>query len=386
MLIWARETAGYSLAAAARKIGIREEKLLAAEMGGDLLTFRQLGDAANVYKRSLALFYLTEPPARDKPIHDFRLDPDSANESISPAVTIAIRRARQRREEALELAQELSETVPPFTSMRLSTSDDVEDAATKVRKLVGGPAGTTQGWNSNEAALKARKAAIEALGVLVFETSRVSTAEMRGASLSFDHFPLMLLNGSDSHTGRSFTLMHELTHLLLHSSGVCDLAPAAGTSARARIEAFCNSVAAAVLMPSADVQALIRETAPREWSFEELSQLAKPFRVSREAMLIRLITLGRATEDYYWTLRGKFREEYLSFKEAQKNKKEGEEGGGPSPAVLAVRNLGKPFVRRVLDAYDGDHIGLATVSDYLGIKVRHLTRVRELVSTREAVA
>ena len=108
---------------------------------------------------------------------------------------------------------------------------------------------------------------------------------------------------------------------------------------------------------------------------DELGSFAKPFRVSREALLVRLINLGRATQQHYFSMRPLFREEYLIFRQSQKT----DGDGGPSPAVMAVRNLGKPFVQLVLDAYASDRIGLSTVSDYLGVKLKHLPKIRGMV-------
>jgi Zn-dependent peptidase ImmA (M78 family) len=197
---------------------------------------------------------------------------------------------------------------------------------------------------------------------------------MRGAALSFDQLPVIILNGADAPAGRSFTLMHELTHLLLRQGGICDLAPSDDQTPDAKVERFCNAVAAAVLMPASQVLALLGDRGKRDWTLDELGLLAKPFCVSREALLVRLVTLGRASQQHYLALRSQFREEYLRFKQSQR--KDGD--GGPSPAVMAIRNLGRPFVRLVLDAYEGDRIDLSTVSDYLGVKLRHLPRIREL--------
>lgn len=382
LLVWARETSGYALGSAAKKIGISEYKLHDAEAGNQLLTFRQLKQAANVYKRPLALFFLSDAPPRESSLHDFRLDPATADSAISPAVNIEIRRARQRRDEALELAQELDENVSPFTTTHLSLSDSTDAAAGRISDLIALPADAGRSWKDADTAMKERKAAIEALGVLVFETSRIPTSEMRGASLPFDRFPIMLVNGGDAPTGRSFTLMHELTHLLLRVGGVCDLAPTHGTSDNSRVESFCNAVAAAVLMPTSQVEQLAPAARAREWTLDELSDLSQCFRVSREAMLLRLVTLGRATQQYYFSLRPQFRQEYLRFKESQKS----DGDGGPSPAIMAVRNLGRPFVRLVLHAYEGDRIGLATASDYLGVKVRHLDRIREVIAKTDIAA
>lgn len=376
LLVWARETAGYSLEDAAQKLHIGAEKLRAAEAGEDTLTFNQLQLAARVYKRPLALFFLAEPPPRDASTHDFRLDREVAHKPPAPSVNIELRRARQRRDEALGLARELEAKVPTFRA-QATMSEDSESVAKRVVQILKITEAQARTWKTPEIAFKARKEAVEAQGVLVFETSRVPTEQMRGAALFFDQLPVIILNGADAPAGRSFTLMHELTHLLLRQGGICDLAPSEDLTADARVERFCNSVAAAVLMPSEKVLALVNARRATDWTLDELGMLAKPFCVSREAMLVRLITLGHASQRQYINLRTQFREEYLRFKQSQR--KEGD-GGGPSPAVMALKNLGRPFVRLVLEAYEGDRIDLSTVSDYLGVKLRHLPRIRELAA------
>jgi len=375
LLVWARETAGYSLEEEAHKIHVAVDKLHAVEAGESVLTFNQLQLAAGAYKRPLALFFLPEPPAREASTHDFRLDRETAHLPPAPSVNIELRRARQRRDEALALAREIEAVVPTFEA-RASLREDVEKVADRVTQLLQISDDQTRTWKAPEIAFKARKTAVEARGVLVFEASRVPTEQMRGAAIFFDQLPVIILNGADASAGRSFTLMHELTHLLLRQGGICDLAPSEEITPDARIERFCNAVAAAVLMPANKVLDMLGDRGERDWTLDELGLLAKPFCVSREAMLVRLITLGQASQRQYVALRSQFREEYQRFKLSQR--KDG--GGGPNPAVMAVKNLGRPFVRLVLDAYENDRIDLSTVSDYLGVKLRHLPRIRELAA------
>jgi Zn-dependent peptidase ImmA (M78 family) len=375
LLIWARETAGYSLDDAASKLNVTAKKLQASETGKDTLTFLQLQSAAKLFKRPLALFFLPKPPPRETATHDFRLDRDSAHVPLSPAVNIELRIAAQRRDEALSLVRELEMTIPSFNA-RASLSEDVVVVATRIAHLLGINEAQGRAWKDASTALKARKAAVEAQGVLVFEASRVPTEMMRGAALSFEQLPVVVLNGADAYTGRSFTLMHEVTHLLIRQGGVCDLAPSDDQTPEAKVERFCNAVAATVLMPADQIEARLDGVVEiRDWTLDELGSFAKHFWVSREALLIRLITLGRASQQQYIALRPQFREEYLRLKDAQRKKNS---GGGPAPAVIAVRNLGHSYVRLVLDAYEEDRIDLSTASDYLGVKVRHLPRIREL--------
>ena len=249
LLVWARETAGFSIDDAAKKIHVSSEKLVACEDGTQSLTFKQLQEAANIYKRPLAVFFLPEAPLREASVQDFRLDRATTSNPISPLVNIEIRRARQHRDEAIELAREIEDELPSFTATA-AMNDGPELVAQKLVELLNISGEQSDSWKNNEAALKGRKAAVEALGVLVFEASRIPTEQMRGVSLSFEHLPVVILNGADSAAGRSFTLMHEMAHLLIRQGGICDLAHSDENSPNVQIERFCNAVAAAVLMPT----------------------------------------------------------------------------------------------------------------------------------------
>ena len=141
--------------------------------------------------------------------------------------------------------------------------------------------------------------AIEASGVLVLATrgGKVAVDEMRGMSLYFDVLPVIVLNGSDYPRPRLFSLLHEFTHLVLHTEGLCDVVtddrpPTADRS----LEARCNAIAAAVLMPAAEVRArpevIARNDIPASWDYDSLRPVAAHFGVSAEAFLRRLSTLG----------------------------------------------------------------------------------------------
>jgi transcriptional regulator with XRE-family HTH domain len=98
VLKWARESAGLPLDLAAQRIGVAQAKLSAAENGGGLLTFRQLRNAATVYKRPLAVFFLNEPPAVELPVADFRRVPEALGTPISLELRLEVRRLNRKRE------------------------------------------------------------------------------------------------------------------------------------------------------------------------------------------------------------------------------------------------------------------------------------------------
>ena len=101
---------------------------------------------------------------------------------------------------------------------------------------------------------------------------------MRGFSIGERPLPAIAINSGDAIKGKTFTLMHELVHVLLRRSSLCDLE---GISTvpdpeAQRLEWFCNEASAAILMPRA---ALLREPLVRNastastWSDGDLAYL-----------------------------------------------------------------------------------------------------------------
>src|SRR5712691_10454009 len=62
VLEWARKNAGISVDVAAKRAGVKPERLEAWERGEANPTISQLRALAAAYRRPLALFYLSEPP------------------------------------------------------------------------------------------------------------------------------------------------------------------------------------------------------------------------------------------------------------------------------------------------------------------------------------
>ncbi|MBA2631919.1 MAG: hypothetical protein H0U86_02765 [Chloroflexi bacterium] len=116
--------------------------------------------------------------------------------------------------------------------------------------------------------------------------------------------------------------------------------------------------------------ASVRE--PKEWSLDELDELSRMFGTSQEALRRRLTTIGRATREFYLQMRGEFLHRYEVHRRSRPKS-----SGGPDWDVMRVRDLGRRYVRVVTDAYARDAIGLSTVSDFLGTKVKHIDAIRE---------
>ncbi|MDX2065648.1 MAG: ImmA/IrrE family metallo-endopeptidase [Fimbriimonadaceae bacterium] len=372
MLQWARSEKGLELDAAAHKAHIRPEKLARFERGEDRPSVPQLRKLAEVYKRPLGVFFLSNTPPTTPGLPDRRTLNSERVATLSSELRMAVRLARYRRELALELFAELGEQ-PPRVPFAANLSDDPEQLAARVRDWLG--ATGYPHLSDHRRAYNRWREALETRGVLVFQARTVALEEMRGFALAENPLPVVVTNLADGYPARSFTLLHELTHVLLGQSALClpptELEPDDPTET-GRIEAFCNRVSGAVLVPREVLEEEIAgDGVPSD---EAVQRMARRLGVSREVVFRRLHVLGRVSSDFY---RLKRRELQAEFE--RRPAKPG--GRGPSPATLALAVGGRTFTRLVIEAYDEDRITTSEASDYLGVKVPHLARIRHALRT-----
>jgi Zn-dependent peptidase ImmA (M78 family) len=373
ILVWARESAGFYIEEAAKKIPVEPDKLRSCEIGKDRLTISQLRKLCNVYKRPLAFFYLPNPPQQETIPKDFRRLPEDEEKKLSPNLRLEIRRAKYRREVALDLFKELEIEIPSFKS-KTNLSDEVYEVGKLIRKLLK-VSFKQQEKIKRESLLNFWREKIEDLGTLVFSTSLIDLKIMRGFSIDKNPLPIIVLNSKDHHKARIFTLFHEFTHLLLHSGGICDLGE------QNKIEVFCNAVAGEALVPTDWLQAIPvvqHHKDKSEWNDEKIYNLAERFGVSREVVLRRLLAIDKTTEYFYKQKREQYQAEYR----IKINQEKAEKKSSPIPQHYKVLNqTGRKFARLVLEGYHQNKIGLLDVSDYLGTKLKHLPKIEQSLNS-----
>lgn len=354
-----------SLEVAAKKAAVRPEKLESWEGGAARPSLPQLRKLALIYRRPLAVFYLPEPPLRPQVMHDFRqLSARTPTPEDSPDLAFEIRRAYDRREWALELMDDIEGTPPTFM-VKANAQDDVEATARKLRDALGAAGAERGQWSTDYEALKHWRLLLERAGMLTFQATGLDIEEARGFSISMQPLPVVVANIKDAPRGRIFTLLHEATHVMLNEGGICDLHDA-------EIEAFCNRVAGAVLFPKEDLLAC--ETVRRHkkgdhtWSDAELREISRQFGGSREAALVRLLTLDMTSQSYYDRMRGRFLRQY------QEQRKQ--VAGFAPPHVVALSSAGPLFTSLVMESFNRERITASDVSDYLQIRLKHLPEVQ----------
>lgn len=372
LLKWARSTSGFNIGDAAKSIGIHPDVLSDWESGQSLPSISKLRKAARKYKRPLAAFFLPSPPSTPEHPKDFRsLAAEDVELKDFPDLNLAFRRALRKRDEAIDLAEELEIKIQPFEFA--GTIDmDPENLGEQARDFLGVSVNDQLKWKDETTALKMWKLAVENRDVLVFQASRIPLEAMRGFSIFEDRFPVIALNGKDFPRPRIFSMFHEFAHLLLRNAGVCnDIYVGPPVNRRRTIEAFCNHFAGAFLVPARHLHGnsiVANESSKKEWSEKELTELSKQYKVSREVILRRLVVLGKCTLNYY----RKKRDEYIKAYQRSLKKR----GGISTPAQKSVTSNGRKYVELVLNAYQQDLITSTNVSKYLGLRLKHLSDIQ----------
>jgi len=375
VLSWARTQSGLSLEAAAKKIRVSSERLASWEAGTDRPTIVQLRKAARVYQFSFAVFFLPSPPQGYQPIKDFRRFMGVSPEGLSSELTLEIRRAYDRREIALELHRELETSSPTF-NLGVDTHERPEAFAQRLRQHLGVTAQEQGRWRDPSIGFKEWRSRIEGAGVLVFQASGIDLEEMRGFSVGDGSLPIVVVNRSDAYAGRSFTLVHELTHVALHNEGLCTLdEDGLGSAEVRRIEVFCNAVAGAALVPASSLLGVgsVLQHGSMRWEPRELDAVARTFAVSRQVIIRRLLDLGCTDQVNYDRI---MRELDAEFRALPPRK-----AGFLSPPADFVSQAGRPYAALVVAAYRENKLGASELADVLGMRLRHLGAIESALTS-----
>ena len=299
LLRWARERAGYSAEALARRF----PKLESWELGDVQPTLKQLEAFAKATRTPLGFLFLAEPPIEQVPIPDFRTVANVHLDHPSPDLLDTIHLCQQRQDWYRGFARSMRHGELTFVgSARLE--DDVVEVASRMRHALGIDLEERRRLSTWTEALRRFIEQADALGVLVMVSGvvgsnnrrRLDPQEFRGFALADPLAPLIFINGADTKAAQMFSLAHELAHLWLGQSAVSD-AEARATPDQV-VERWCNRVAAELLVPLAT----LRDALDRHPNLHlERNRLARRFKVSTLVILRRIHDAGRLTREELWT-------------------------------------------------------------------------------------
>lgn len=385
MLAWARKASGYSIGEVAAKLKKTPEIIASWERGEDSPYMGQVRKLAQYFRRPISDFYLPSPPI-DRPIpHDFRRLPSEGVFNYTPFLRRQLRYASENRELALDLYRELNEEAPTF-SHKISLATNPEVAGNSIRDMLRISFNIQRSWRDDRVAYNAWRSRIDELGLLVFQFDEVSPREVWGFSFAEPFLPVIGINKKLSPNGRTFTMLHELVHILIGKSSVCDIDDSSPRGqSEIKIEVFCNKVAAATLMPKdlfINHEVIISHQSGRiDWDDNEINNIAQTFGASREATVIRLKTFKLTNSDFYLQKRQQYHDERIKNIERSKIRYKEKPLKRNMPRE-AISNLGYRYVNLILSNYHEDRITLVNASEYLKVRAEKVRTVEELMLGR----
>lgn len=355
MLTWAREDCGLSLEDAALKLGYKDskqssaaEKLLHVEKTGEI-SKSAFTKAQTTYRKPVLTYYLNEPPIPTSVGEDFRT-PESAGDPRQNNIVKAILSnvvARQSMIKELLVTEDEVQHLKFIGSLNMSM--EPETAATKIRELFDITLteyrkGTDYGRSFNYLRKK-----IEAKGIFVLIKgnlgnyhSDVEVGTFRGFAISDEIAPFIVINHQEAKSSRAYTLVHELTHVLLGKTGI------SADVGEDKVERFCDRVASLVLLSDHELKYFSPATELFSQLSKDISDFALAKKVSSTQVAYRLFQLHKITSSAYRKLCKFYYEQWLSSKKAERNK----DDGGPNQNVIKKSYLGGivDFVHRMFES------------------------------------
>lgn len=393
ILVWARETAGLTLQDAAAKVGIRDargmnavDRLAALERGEKEPTRPVLVRMAQRYRRPLLAFYLTAPPQRGERGADFRTLPVARSSEADAVVDALVRNVRSRQNMVRAAMEAEDEAEPlwfvgaltrregaPANAERLRNVLRRETDAVRLPRRAADVLSQVLGRDLNAAAYHAQPSAEQAFSLLrsraedagVFvllkgdlgsHHTAIDVEVFRGFVIADSVAPFLVINDKDSTAAWSFTLLHELVHLLLGQTGISGAHP--GTE----IEEFCNNVASEWMLPA---RMLDRIAIDRNLDLLEQQRLIGEFagarNLSRTMVAYRLMRAERIDRRTFNRLRAKFRER-------RQRAKVRESEGGPNYYVVRRHRVGQALLRFAGRMLDSGALSTTKTARILGVK------------------
>ncbi|MEL7570528.1 MAG: ImmA/IrrE family metallo-endopeptidase, partial [Eubacteriaceae bacterium] len=206
----------------------------------------------------------------------------------------------------------------------------------------------------------------------------------RGISIFYNEYPIIGINENDSYSAKSFTIIHELVHILKRSSNFCN--DTYNSFSYNSEEVFCNAVAGEVLVP---IEYLLKENSLLYKNYIDdniISILSNKYCVSKEVILRRLLDNNYIHKPDYDEFILKFKVEVEKEKAQQrldieiKKEKYGYSGIPRNIGRETYDKNGLTFSNLLYDGYANELFSKKDIAGYLGIKQKHIVNFFKEVS------
>ncbi len=333
---------------------------------------------AKAYFLPELVFFMDQRPRHASLGVDFR-GPRRRGSPREEAVVRALVRkilAGQRLLRAEIVADQCFEEVAFVGSLMIEHGSDA--ALAHLDQLIG--SARPQSARNPAQAFDALRRALHAAGVFVLlkgdlgsHHTAVSADLFRGFALADRFAPYIVINPNDARAAWSFTLVHELVHILLGNTGM-----SSGPTARPdhRAEEVCNDVASTFLLPEAALPPMQPTDSAIEETVSAVEETARENNVSRTLVAYRLLRAGTINGATYRALARRFRTEWRKLRERARGT--GQQGTGPSWYAVRRHRTGKALLDVVRHFHHDNSLVTTKAATVLGVRPAQVHRLLNL--------
>jgi len=347
ILSWARETSKLSIESAASKLNITNSnaasaagKLAAFENGTKAPSRSLLLRMAKIYRQPLLTFYLDRPPEIGDRGEDFRTLPDHFDEKQNAYVDVLVRDIKARQSTIRETLIDEDEGIKLSFIGKYTIEHGVADVVQALQNILNLDLVDYRSQSNNKEAFKFLRQHAEAAGIFVIlkgdlgsHHTDISVKAFRGFALSDNIAPFVVINNRDAESAWSFTLMHEIVHLILGQTGI------SGTIAENSIEKFCNNVSSEFMLPQIEFDSFRVSVSEIDVLKNEISNYAASKKLSSTHIAYRLYRRGDIDKSRWEILREYYHQKWRELRQTAKERNQ-LKSGGPSYYVVRRHRLG----------------------------------------------
>lgn len=290
------------------------------------------------------------------------------------ALNIAMLDVLLERDFLINANSELNQDIPAF-SFTAPNCDDPSVWANSIRTKMGLDLSEQYRCATPRQYYLYLRNKLEMNGVFIQCFTDVPLECARGFAIYEETLPIIGINDADRPPAKSFTMIHELVHLMKRESSLCN--EMFNRKATIDEEIFCNAVAGELLVPERALRlALQNENVTKPYAVETIKIIADHFSVSREVIIRRLLSINEIDNVEYDSYADLFRKEVEQEREKQRIARQaGVNVGIPKNISREAVDRTSPSISRILYyGYGEDFYSKQDIARHLGIDQKHINK------------
>lgn len=188
-----------------------------------------------------------------------------------------------------------------------------------------------------------------------------------------DVLPMIGLNNEDRYPAKTFSIIHELVHLIKRSSAVCNEMMSSFSAQKE--EVFCNAVAGEVLVPKANLLKQLGSYTADEIDLDMVETIAAKFSVSKEVVCRRLLDTKKISQAHYSSLMATIRTAFENEREQMREYRR--ITGKTIPRNIsreAIDQNSSSLCKTFYHGFREGYFDKQDVARYLGVKQNHIDK------------